>query len=73
MAATSLLLIGNCMPGAEALEDLTPCQLEVPSTSNHMRIGWPHDSNILKSTGNVNILVLALDFSDAPMLGNPTN
>jgi M6 family metalloprotease-like protein len=73
IAATSLLLIGNCIPGAEALEDLTPCQLEVPSTSNHIRIGWPHDANILKPIGNVNILVLALDFSDAPMLGNPTN
>ena len=57
---------------SNAIEDLSPCQIKVQSTQNHMRIGWPKDLEVLKSTGTVNILVLAIDFSDAPMKGNPT-
>jgi len=56
-----------------AAEDLTPCKIQVQSTTNHMRVGWPRDPDVMQSTGNVKILVLAIDFSDAPMIGDPTN
>jgi M6 family metalloprotease-like protein len=54
--------------------DLTPCQIQVPTTyTSHMRVGFPKDVNTMSSVGDVKILVLAIDFSDAPSSGKPSD
>ena len=70
--AVASLTLALTVSDASAAEDLTPCQIQVQSTANHMRIGWPKDPDVMPSIGNVKILVLAIDFSDAPMSGDPT-
>ncbi len=61
--ATLLLALS---PLAHAEDLLEPCRIKSPDTTNHMRVGWPVDKDSMKSIGKTNILVLVVDFSDAP-------
>lgn len=62
-----LVTIFSQLPNiSQAADPLEPCRIKSTNTANHMRIGWPIDENTLKSVGESNILVLVVDFADAP-------
>jgi M6 family metalloprotease-like protein len=48
---------------------VTECKLIDPFQSN-VRLGFPKNPSRLNSTGNQNILLMAVDYSDAPATGN---
>ena len=47
------------------------CKLLDPFKSN-VRLGFPKDTDRLSSTGNQKVLLMAIDYSDAPTTENPT-